>query len=203
MTKEIIFIVDESTSMEPQKANTISGYNEFLQEQQKLTDECNITLVAFNSSDKWGWRMEAKSTEEKPWRIIYKSIPVKDARPLTNEDYNPCGMTALLDTMCDVIDEMGTYFSSYKTPVEKVYVGVITDGISNSDNKYTKNDVKNRVKHQSTKYGWTFDYFGANVDAFSEAGSIGIQSTNSYDVNATRDLYTKSINFAVTSFRSS
>ena len=36
------------------------------------------------------------------------------------------------------------------------------------------------VTHQQDKYGWEFQFLGANVDAFAEAGGLGIDADHSY-----------------------
>ena len=56
----------------------------------------------------------------------------------------------------------------------KVIVLILTDGYENSSREYTKSKVKEMVEHQRSVYRWEFVYLGANVDAFAEAGSMGM-----------------------------
>jgi hypothetical protein len=55
-----------------------------------------------------------------------------------------------------------------------VIVSILTDGRENSSSDYTKTRVREMVERQQEKYSWEFIYLGANVDAFAEAGALGI-----------------------------
>ena len=57
---------------------------------------------------------------------------------------------------------------------EKVIFVIITDGEENSSRKYSAAQIKERIEHQKEKYGWEFVFFGANMDAITEAGKLGI-----------------------------
>jgi len=47
------------------------------------------------------------------------------------------------------------------------------------------------IERQQREYNWQFTFLGANIDAFSEASSIGISaiSTVPYDVNKSINTY--------------
>jgi hypothetical protein len=46
--------------------------------------------------------------------------------------------------------------------------------------------VKEKIDHQSGKYGWKFVYLGANQDAFDEAGAVGIATANAANYSPAR-----------------
>ena len=55
---------------------------------------------------------------------------------------------------------------------------IITDGQENSSKEYSKAQIKKKISDKQEKYDWEFIFLGANIDAASEAESIGIQRSN-------------------------
>jgi hypothetical protein len=187
---EIVVILDKSSSMGTIKGATIEGFNTFLDEQQKLPGEANLTLVLFDTT-----------------YTVKPAKPVKDIKPLTGKTYLPGGCTALLDAMGKAITETGKRLAD--TPEaerpDKVIVMTMTDGEENSSQEHTRKQIFDMIKHQEEKYKWCFIYLGANVDAFQEAGHIGIGQAQACNYAAT-DKGVKSAYLvgtrAVTGFRS-
>jgi hypothetical protein len=68
---------------------------------------------------------------------------------------------------------------------DKVMVLIITDGYENSSHEFTQSQIKNMVEHQQNTYKWEFLFFGANIDSFAAAGSIGIAPTRTANYSAT------------------
>jgi hypothetical protein len=60
----------------------------------------------------------------------------------------------------------------------KVTVFISTDGEENSSANYTLDSIKAMIKEQTDKYNWDFVFAGANIDAFSTAGSVNIAAAN-------------------------
>ena len=56
----------------------------------------------------------------------------------------------------------------------KVIFAITTDGMENASREYTLERVKNLIEQKKEKYGWEFLFFGANIDAFGAARSMGI-----------------------------
>jgi hypothetical protein len=54
---------------------------------------------------------------------------------------------------------------------------IITDGLENSSQEYTKKQIAERVQRQQDEYKWTFLFLGADMDAIAEAQSMGIGHT--------------------------
>lgn len=42
--------------------------------------------------------------------------------------------------------------------------------------EFTRTKVKEMIEHQQNKYSWVFMFLGANMDAVSEADSLGINA---------------------------
>ena len=51
---------------------------------------------------------------------------------------------------------------------------VMTDGQENSSKEFSKATIKEMIERQQQQYSWHFTFLGANQDAFTEAGSMGI-----------------------------
>jgi hypothetical protein len=67
----------------------------------------------------------------------------------------------------------------YKPEEEKpehTIVVITTDGEENSSREYTLDKVKRLVKRMQEKHNWEFMFLGANIDAISAAGRIGISA---------------------------
>lgn len=64
--------------------------------------------------------------------------------------------------------------------------------------------IKERIEHQKRKYGWEFVFFGANMDAITEAARIGIDADRAQnfcaDSAGTSSVYT-SMSAMSTAFR--
>lgn len=163
----LAFIIDASGSMQPLRDDTIGGFNRILGEQRKASGKSDVTLVTFNTGT----------------REVFTAVDAKHVKDLSHESYAPDGGTALLDAIGMTIDRLGALFA--KTPEAKrpgkVCIVIITDGEENSSREYKLAQIRTMVERQREKYNWEFVYVGANVDAFSEAGSMGINTSNAYN----------------------
>jgi hypothetical protein len=164
------FVLDESGSMEDQRETVISGFNEQLctmQQEEKVgalqKDGTRIpirylvTLIKFND----------KVT------VLYKDKPLSEVPKLTTETYAPNGWTALYDAI-------GTAIDTAALGETDNIVTVFTDGQENRSKKWNKTTTKILIDIRQRENKWAFVYFGANVDAFSEAAAIGISNAVTY-----------------------
>lgn len=161
---EIVLILDESGSMQSQTGKVLEGYNEFIDLQKKTPGEAKFTLIKFDTK----------------YDIVYNGIDIKNVPLLTNEIYQPGGMTALLDATGRAIDEVGKRLSNLNENErpEKVIFCIITDGEENSSREYTSKQVSEKIAHQEEKYNWQFIFIGANQDSWDTANSLNIGSSN-------------------------
>jgi hypothetical protein len=159
-----VFILDRSGSMETCRADTIGGFNAFVNDQKALGG--TLSLVLFDHE----------------YTPVYDKKSINDVEPLTHETYAPRGSTALLDAIGKTLKTI----ENDRTPI----IAILTDGLENSSHTYTKVHVKDLIE-QKTKDGWQFLYLGANQDAFAEASSIGIApgGTMNYDSNNTGEAF--------------
>ena len=92
---EIVAILDRSGSMGTLIAETIGGFNNFVEEQKKTDGKAILTLVQFDDQ----------------YQIDYEGVDVNDVKPLDEKTYVPRGMTALLDAVGKTIVSVGERLS--------------------------------------------------------------------------------------------
>lgn len=179
---ELILLVDESGSMEWQRAATVASVNELVQDQKRQPGDLAITMVTFNS-------------ETRPRRT---RVPANDFEYLTEADYNPAGGTALYDAICDTLDVVEGW--TVPAGTDRIVV-IVTDGASNMGVK-SKDDAKARID-RLVGQGWKFHFVGSGWDAMQAGQGIGVQSLAAADLtnaNGTQTAY-RSISATVTAFR--
>lgn len=157
---EIVFILDESGSMQSLANDTIGGFNSYVEEQKKEPGEAYMTTVLFDDR----------------YIVLHDHVNIQDVPPLTRREYSPLGMTALMDAIGKTINSVGQRLSSTpeeERPAHVIFV-ITTDGYENDSKEFTRAKVKEMIEHQQTKYSWQFLFLGAGIDAYQEAESIGI-----------------------------
>lgn len=167
---EIVFILDESGSMQPLVADTIGGFNSYVESQKKEPGEAYLTTVLFDDR----------------YEVLHNHVNINDVPPLTDTEYRPCGMTALMDAIGRTIATVGKRL--YETPEEErpshVIFVITTDGMENASREFSRDQVKEMIQHQQDKYSWQFLFLGAGIDAYKEARSIGIGDSHTMSVTA-------------------
>ncbi len=166
---EIIFILDRSGSMASLVDDTIGGYNAYITSQQKEPGEAYLTTVLFD--DKYA--------------LLHDHVNIQEVKPLTNKEYFPAGCTALMDAIGRTINSVGERLSNTpeeERPAHVIFV-ITTDGYENSSHEFTKEQVKQMIRHQEEKYSWQFIFIGAGIDAYAEAESIGLGGCHAMSVS--------------------
>ncbi len=108
------------------------------------------------------------------------ALPVAEILPLDNDSYVLRGSTALLDAIGRTIDELGARLAALpeKDRPMQVIVAILTDGLENSSQNYTWQQIADVIKRQSEQYRWTFLFLGANQDAIATAAQMNITAAN-------------------------
>lgn len=141
--------------------DVIGGVNTFLDEQKKLPDPAAIAFVRFDD----------QATERfRPMQAL------NECKPLTVDEYQPRGGTPLLDAVGRSIAAMDDDWKNEKA--ERAILVIVTDGQENASREYSKQKIKEMIKARQDSGKWAIIYLGANVDAFAEASSMGIQAAN-------------------------
>lgn len=164
-TTEIVCILDRSGSMSSLTTSTIEGYNTFLNDQKALTGKANWTLCLFDGGN-YSWK------DHKSYEIVHASVDIHSVPELTNEVYKPTGGTALIDAVCNTINEV--YERVKNDPNAKVIVMIITDGQENESKEFKIEQMKDMITEREQKDKWAFLFLGANIDAFATGHNYGI-----------------------------
>ena len=173
-TSHIVFLLDDSGSMQSCRDQTIAGFNEFLEGQKHDAKETGIkTFVSLYKFDGSNVKSE------------FDHVDVNEVANLTRYNYNPSGGTNLLDAMGGVMMNINLLLSKTKKDMrESIIIVALTDGEENSSRTFRNNDIKQMVEKAEAK-NWGFMFLGANVDAFAVGAQFGFNQHNTmqYDTS--------------------
>ena len=166
---EIIFLLDRSGSMSGLEADTIGGFNSFIQRQKELEGETLISTILFDDR----------------YEILWDGRDIREVE-LSSKEYYVRGNTALLDAIGKTILDVSYRISrceKYQRPDNVIFV-ITTDGMENSSREFSYEKVKNLIIHQQNLNNWNFIFLGANIDVIKEASNLGITKDNAYAFEA-------------------
>ena len=161
---EIAFVLDRSGSMQSCREAAMNGFNLFLHEQQQAESLVKLTLVLFDDE----------------YLVPINGLPAAEIIPLNDDSYIPRGSTALLDAIGRTIDDLGARLAALPEQDRpgQVIVAILTDGLENSSQSYTWQQIARAIKRQTEQYRWTFLFLGANQDAIATAAQMNIAAAN-------------------------
>lgn len=144
------------------ESDTIGGFNGMLEKQKGQDGEANVTTVLFDDR----------------YELIHDRFPIQAVRPMTGQEYYVRGATALLDALGKTMHKLENVqkYLPDKLRAEKVIFVIITDGMENASRTYGYAQIRRMIERQKERYGWEFLFLGANMDAVSEAGRLGIEA---------------------------
>ena len=145
----VALLLDRSGSMSAHKTETISAVNSYI-DKTKENFKGRFVLTQFDS----------ESID------IVHDGKIKDIEHLTEESYQPRGMTPLLDAIGKTLEAFDT------DGFENIVFVVMTDGQENHSKEYKLDAIRAKIE-EKRKIGWQVSYLGANVDAFAEGASMG------------------------------
>ena len=158
---ELVFILDRSGSMSGFEADTIGGFNSTIDRQKEQEGKVLVSTVLFDNYSE----------------VLHDRVDINEIKPMTRNDYNVRGCTALLDAIGGAIHHIGNvhkYARPEDVPEHTIFV-ITTDGMENASHRYSSQDIKDKIKRQTEKYGWEFIFLAANIDAVETAENIGIR----------------------------
>ena len=164
---ELVFILDCSGSMFGMVSDTIGGFNRVLAENRAMPGGCTVTTVLFNDKTS----------------VLHDHLPIAGVKELTEKEYCPGGMTALLDAVGMAIAKIDGIqaHTAESERAEKVQFVIITDGLENSSREYSLEQIRSLISARKEK-GWDFLFLGANIDAVKVAGGLGIAPDRSVEM---------------------
>jgi uncharacterized protein YegL len=179
----VAIVLDSSGSMGSIRKEAVDAFNQQVAELKKPENTnlgYRVSLVTFNTV----------VDEPKIWDKSVKKI-----KPLKMQEYNPNGMTALLDAIGKTISMMEKLSSNKNAPKDTDVANlviIITDGKENNSKEYRDFATLKSMIESLQKKNWTFTFMGANIDVVQVAcRGLGIASGNTMSFMATPDGYTK------------
>jgi len=157
----IAVILDRTGSMDSIRDDVIGGFNAFLAEQQSASTATTFTLVQFDSQD--------------PYEVLHAAKPIADVTPLTREQYVPRASTPLYDAMGRGILDLESQIAKRpegERPSKIIFV-VVTDGAENASQEFDRPAITKLIDTKKAA-GWDFVFLSADMDAFHDAGAVGI-----------------------------
>ena len=160
MATKLVFILDRSGSMLGKESDVIGGFNSFIKSQKELKDKTTVTTILFDDQ----------------YEILHDNVKLQAVEPITSKEYFVRGVTALLDAVGKTVN----HIDHRARKNDKVLFVITTDGRENASKEFSKEKVKEMVKHFEEAHDWKFIFLGANIDSFAEGGSMGIGNNFNY-----------------------
>lgn len=168
-TTHVLLITDMSGSMGLLAADVRGGFNSYIDELRADTDgKYRLSVTLFDTS----------------FMSLCTAARLRDVPALTEANYRPRGMTALMDAVGKTIAE----FEAATTlgAADRVLVVVQTDGAENSSREFTREHIAALIKEREATGRWSFVFLGAGPDTWRQAERMGFSgaSTVSLDSSA-------------------
>lgn len=156
----ISFVADMSGSMASLADDVRGTINGFVEDQIDQPGEAFFTLTVFDT------------VVETP----FDAVPVADMPEITDAEYRPRGMTALLDAIGQTVRTTEDAIAELN-PDQVLFV-VMTDGHENSSREWKKNQIVEllREKQEDATDPWQVVFTGADIDVWGEASALGFGS---------------------------
>ena len=170
---ELVFIIDRSGSMSGFEDDTIGGFNSMIEKQKEGEGRVYVSTVLFDNYSE----------------VIHDRVDINRVEPMTRQQYQVRGCTALLDAIGGAIHHIGNvhkYARKEDVPANTIFV-ITTDGYENASHNYSSQRVKEMIKRQTEKYGWEFIFLAANIDAVETADNLGIRRERAGNYKYTRE----------------
>ncbi len=161
----VTFILDRSGSMATIHGDVVGGYNTFIKTLQRSGEAIRFNLVQFDnhSLDK-----------------VVVNTKIDEVNEMQHHDFQPRGGTPLIDAV----------YASIKATEElvgkknrNVSIVIFTDGMENASKLHTNTELKALIEEKQGA-GWSFQYLGSEINAYADAGSVGIGRGQTVSVGA-------------------
>lgn len=154
----INFVLDGSGSMQMIREATISGFNEFKNDQAREEGNAFFTLTMFNTG----------------FVTVCEAVPVREVPDLDFTNYAPGGGTALYDAIGHTMRITDDFVAANK-PDQVLFV-IMTDGEENASQEFTRESVFKLIQDRQKLNDYEFIYMGANQDAYAVGMDMGLRN---------------------------
>jgi uncharacterized protein YegL len=163
----INFVLDKSGSMEAIREATISGFNEFKNDQASEDGEAFFTLTLFDTE----------------FSTVCQAVPMREVADLDHRTYAPSGMTALYDAIGHTM-RITDDFVAANRPDQVLFV-IMTDGEENSSREFSRDRIFQMIQDRQKLAQYEFIYLGANQDSYMAGRGMGLRDGRMLDYAAT------------------
>ncbi len=140
-TSHIVFVLDDSASMQTSREATISGYNEYLKMQKKDAETNNITTFVSL------YKFDGNNVN-----CVFNRINVNQVEELSKKTYDPNGMTNLHDAIGGVMIQVNTQLKAHKKEDrDSIIITILTDGHENASSTFNDATIKQMVEKAEGK----------------------------------------------------
>ena len=153
----INFVLDKSGSMDTIRAATISGFNEFKNDQAREGGNAFFTLTLFDTEI----------------ATVCEAVPVREVPDLDLGSYVPDGCTALYDAIGHAM-RITDDFVAANRPDQVLFV-IMTDGEENASREFQRDTIFKLIQDRQKLNGYEFIYMGANQDAYAVGMHMGLR----------------------------
>jgi hypothetical protein len=152
----INFVLDASGSMDVIRDATISGFNEFKNDQAREDGEVRFTLTLFDTDI----------------TRLCAAVPVREVPDLDVDNYQPGGCTALYDAIGHTMRITDDYVAVHK-PDQVLFV-IMTDGEENASREFSRERIFQMIQDRQKLADYDFIYLGANQDSYAVGAQMGV-----------------------------
>jgi len=163
-------LLDRSGSMQRIRSDAEGGLRALIAEQRTVPGRVTLRLAQFDEH----------------YEVVH---PSQSLHQVGEPSLQPRGQTALLDAWGRAMGEFGEELAALPEDQRpgSVVFAVITDGLENASQEWTQQQVSDKVREQTDRWGWTFLYVAANQDAIAEGAKYGVPSAQSVSYTADSD----------------
>lgn len=182
LTTLLVFVQDETGSMQGRRDATISAFNEYFAGLRAAAKEFGkVTVHAWQFSEAMG---------ENRVRPLHQGTLAKTPK-LSEKNYRPRGVTPLLDAVGTAIQQASA------VEVDRYLFVVQTDGVENASRDFTHDQVQALFAEKEKLDNWSVVFLGAGMQgwarsaAFAVMGATGASGSVGYsgDPGATSNTY--------------
>lgn len=161
----VTIVLDRSGSMSSNVVETVGALNAYLDSIRADKDvSYRLRLMQFDSQD----------------QTILREGMIGDIAPINVDEFKPRGMTPLYDAIGNAVVHADTL---PRRDSEGTALVILTDGLENASRHYHSEQIKGMLDQRKRDWNWLVLYLGADHDAFTASGALGIHVNHTLQFN--------------------